>query len=149
MPTDAALARFGYEQTTGPCAGLGGYVEAVYQSDFYLDNANLLKAPGFTVVNLNLHYDRTLSGQADAGFAKRLSLYVELRNAFDRIYTNSAQKPRRHAQPGHGPAERRRGPGRHRRHDLRQRSAQCRGRDEARLLSHGDMVDPHEGGRSP
>lgn len=26
VPTDAALARFGYEQTTGPCAGLGGYV---------------------------------------------------------------------------------------------------------------------------
>ncbi|WP_267427121.1 TonB-dependent receptor [Methylobacterium sp. GC_Met_2] len=91
VPTDAALVRFGYEQTTGPWAGVGAFVEAVYQSDFYLDNANLLKAPGFTVVNLNVHYDRALSGQADAGFAKRLSLYFEVRNLFDRVYTNSAQ----------------------------------------------------------
>ena len=91
VPADAALARFGYEQTTGPWAGLGAFVEAVYQSDFYLDNANLLKAPGFTVVNLNLHYDRVLPGGAAVGFAKRLSLYVEVRNVFDRVYTNAAQ----------------------------------------------------------
>ena len=91
VPSDAALARFGYEQTAGPWAGLGAFVEAVYQSDFYFDNANLLKAPGFTVVNLNLHYDRALSGGAEVGFAKRLSLYVEVRNVFDQVYTNAAQ----------------------------------------------------------
>jgi iron complex outermembrane recepter protein len=91
VPMDAALARFGYEQTTGPWAGLGAFVETVYQSDFYLDNANLLKAPGFTIVNLNVHYDRVLSGAAEVGFAKRLSLYVEVRNLFDRVYTNAAQ----------------------------------------------------------
>ncbi len=91
VPTDAALVRFGYEQTTGPWAGVGAFVEAVYQSDFYLDNANLLKAPGFTVVNLNVHYDRALSGEAEVGFAKRLSLYFEVRNLFDQVYTNSAQ----------------------------------------------------------
>ncbi|MBE7248176.1 MAG: TonB-dependent receptor, partial [Actinomycetospora chiangmaiensis] len=41
--------------------------------------------------NLNVHYDRVLSGAAEVGFAKRLSLYVEVRNLFDRVYTNAAQ----------------------------------------------------------
>ncbi|WCS24380.1 hypothetical protein LOK46_25115 [Methylobacterium sp. NMS14P] len=42
-------------------------------------------------MNLNLHYDRALPGQADAAFAKRLSHYVELRNVLDRVDTDSAQ----------------------------------------------------------
>ena len=91
VPNNQVLFRFGYDQPTGPLAGLGAFVETIYQSDFYLDNANLLKAPGYAIVNLNVHYDRALSGQADVGFAKRLSLYVELRNVFDTVYASSAQ----------------------------------------------------------
>ncbi|MFC6026825.1 TonB-dependent receptor family protein [Methylobacterium mesophilicum] len=91
VPTDAALIRLGYEQTDGPWAGVGLFVEAVSQSSFFIDNANLLKAAGFAVVNLNLHYDRALTSAADTGFARRLSLYLELRNLLDRVYTNSAQ----------------------------------------------------------
>jgi iron complex outermembrane receptor protein len=70
---------------------VGLFVEAVSQSSFFIDNANLLKAAGFAVVNLNLHYDRALTSAADTGFARRLSLYLELRNLLDRVYTNSAQ----------------------------------------------------------
>ncbi|MDP4023042.1 TonB-dependent receptor [Methylobacterium sp. NEAU 140] len=91
VPLTQFLFRFGYDQPTGPWKGLGAYVETVYQSDFYLDNANLLKAPGYAIVNLNLHYDALLSGGAEVGFAKRLSLYVEMRNLFDAVYAASAQ----------------------------------------------------------
>ena len=68
-------------------AGLGAFVETVVQGDFYLDNANLLKAPGYAVVNANLRYATDLTG----GYAKRLSLYVEVRNLFDTTYVASAQ----------------------------------------------------------
>ena len=70
---------------------MGLFAESVYQSSFFIDNANLLKASGFAVVNLNLHYDRAMTGSADMGFARRLSLYLEMRNLLDRVYTNSAQ----------------------------------------------------------
>ena len=91
VPENQLLFRFGYDQPTGTLAGLGAFVETIYQSDFYLDNANLLKAPGYAIVNLNVHYDRALSGQADVGFAKRINLYVELRNVFNTVYASSAQ----------------------------------------------------------
>lgn len=90
VPANQLLFRFGYDQPTGPLAGLGAFVETVYQSDFYLDNANQLKAPGYAIVNLNAHYDRVLSGQSEVGFAKRLSLYFEVRNLFNQVYVASA-----------------------------------------------------------
>ena len=86
MPAHQLLARVGYEQATGPLAGLGGYVETVFQDDFFIDNANLLKAPGYAIVNLNVHYTTEL-----VGYAKRLNLFVEARNVFDRTYIASAQ----------------------------------------------------------
>ena len=86
VPDNQLLARLGYEQPAGPWRGLGAYVEAIYQSDFFLDNADLLKAPGYTVVNLNVHYNTEL-----AGYAKRLMLFFEARNVFDRTYAASAQ----------------------------------------------------------
>ena len=87
VPTHQLLARLGYDVPSGPLAGLGAFVETVVQGDFYLDNANLLKAPGYAVVNANLHYDTDLAGT----YAKRLSLYVEVRNLFDTAYVASAQ----------------------------------------------------------
>ncbi|MCJ2136308.1 TonB-dependent receptor plug domain-containing protein [Methylobacterium sp. J-026] len=91
VPVDAGLVRLGHEWTTGLLHGFGAFVEAVSQSGFPLDNANVLKAPGFGIVNLNVHYDRALSGRADAGFAKRVSVYVEARNVLGQVYTNAAQ----------------------------------------------------------
>ena len=87
VPAHQLLARLGYDVPSGPLAGLGAFVETVVQGDFYLDNANLLKAPGYAVVNANLHYATELTG----GYAKRLSLYVEVRNLFDTTYVASAQ----------------------------------------------------------
>ncbi|WP_409564810.1 TonB-dependent receptor family protein [Methylobacterium sp. J-026] len=87
VPAHQLLTRVGYDIPAGPLAGLGAFVEAVVQGDFYLDNANLLKAPGYAVVNANLHYAKDLIG----GYAKRLSVYLEVRNVFDTTYVGSAQ----------------------------------------------------------
>jgi len=87
VPTHQLLARLGYEQVGGPLSGLGGFVEVVAQDGFFIDNANSLKAPGYALVNANVHYVTDLTG----GYAKRLNLYVEGRNLFDRTYAASVQ----------------------------------------------------------
>src|SRR3546814_3829642 len=50
-------ARIAYDQPTGALQGFGAYVELNARDGYWLDNANLLKAPGYGLVNLNLHYD--------------------------------------------------------------------------------------------
>ncbi|WP_342106239.1 TonB-dependent receptor family protein [Methylobacterium sp. SI9] len=87
VPAHQLLARVGYDVPAGPLAGLGAFVESVVQGDFYLDNANQLKAPGYAIVNANLHYNTELT----SGYAKRLSIYLEVRNVFDTTYVSSAQ----------------------------------------------------------
>jgi iron complex outermembrane receptor protein len=87
VPANQLLARIGYDVPVGPLAGLGAFIETVVQDDFYIDNANLLKAPGYAIVNANVHYDTALTG----GYAKRLNLYLEVRNLFDTVYVASAQ----------------------------------------------------------
>ncbi|WP_082515134.1 TonB-dependent receptor family protein [Methylobacterium sp. Leaf112] len=87
VPAHQLLARLGYEQVGGPLSGLGGFVEVVAQDDFFVDNANLLKAPGYALVNANVHYVTDLTG----GYARRLNLYVEARNLLDRTYASSVQ----------------------------------------------------------
>ncbi len=87
VPAHQLLARIGYDVPTGSLAGLGAFVETVFQDDFYIDNANLLKAPGYAIVNANVHYETALTG----GYAKRLNLYLEVRNLFDTVYVASAQ----------------------------------------------------------
>ncbi|NOJ42635.1 TonB-dependent receptor family protein [Bradyrhizobium australiense] len=79
-------ARLGYEQMWGPLAGLGAFVEVQWKDSFYMDNANLLKAPGYELVNLNVHYKSDLVSD----YFKSLSMYVEVRNVFDRTYVASA-----------------------------------------------------------
>jgi len=79
-------ARLAYDQPSGPFRNLGGYVEYVYKSSYYLDNANLLTAPSFGIVNLNIHYERELQ----ESFLKKFSLFFEVRNVFDRSYVASA-----------------------------------------------------------
>jgi iron complex outermembrane recepter protein len=87
VPAHQLLARIGYDVPAGPLAGLGAFVETVVQGDFYLDNANLLKAPGYAIVNANVHYAAALAGDG----ARRLSLYLEVRNLLDSTYVSSAQ----------------------------------------------------------
>lgn len=79
-------ARLGYEQMWGPLAGLGAFVEVQWKDSFYMDNANLLKAPGYELVNLNVHYKTDLISD----HFKSLNLYFEVRNVFDRTYVASA-----------------------------------------------------------
>jgi len=78
--------RLGYDEFSGPLAGLGAFAELQWKDSFYLDNANLLKAPGYEVVNLNVHYKTDLASE----YLKTLSLYLEVRNVFDRTYVASA-----------------------------------------------------------
>jgi iron complex outermembrane recepter protein len=87
VPAHQLLARVGYDQIGGALDGLGGFVEAVAQDGVFIDNGNLLRTPGYAVLNANLHYVTDLSGMG----AKRLNLYVELRNVLDATYVASAQ----------------------------------------------------------
>ena len=57
-----------------------------WKDSFYMDNANLLKAPGYELVNLNVHYKTDLA----SNYFKALSAYLEVRNVFDRTYVASA-----------------------------------------------------------
>ncbi len=79
-------ARLSYDQISGALKGLGAFVEFQWKDAFYMDNANLLKAPGYELVNLNLHYDKPLQSE----YLKSLHLYFEVRNVFDKTYVASA-----------------------------------------------------------
>jgi iron complex outermembrane receptor protein len=79
-------ARVGYDHDTGRLAGLGAFVEVQWKDSFYMDNANLLKAPGYELVNLNVHYKTELASDT----FKTLNMFFEVRNLFDRTYVASA-----------------------------------------------------------
>lgn len=79
-------ARAGYEQGDGALRGLGGFVELDYRAGAYADNGNLLKIPGYTLFNANLHYD-TAVGVAGVD---SLRIFLELRNLFNHSYVASA-----------------------------------------------------------
>lgn len=78
--------RAGYDQPGGLAEGLGGFVEYSYRSRYALDNANRLRVPGYSLVNLNIHWDPPRS----AGWWSRVSLYASVQNLFDRTYVGSA-----------------------------------------------------------
>lgn len=79
-------ARIGYDEFAGPLAGLGGFVELQWKDSFYMDNANLLKAPGYELVNVNVHYKTDLLSDT----FRSLNLFLEVRNVFDRTHIASA-----------------------------------------------------------
>ncbi|HEX8553635.1 MAG TPA: TonB-dependent receptor [Sphingomonas sp.] len=74
-------ARVGYDVPAGAFAGLGGFVEVTRRGRYFIDNGNLLSVPGYTLVNLNLHYDPPGS---------RVSLFASAQNLFDRTHVGSA-----------------------------------------------------------
>jgi iron complex outermembrane receptor protein len=51
-----------------------------------MDNANLVEAPAYHLVNLNLHYDPDI----EFGFVKGFNLFFEIENLFDKTYVASA-----------------------------------------------------------
>lgn len=79
-------ARLSWDETSGPLRGLGAFVEVVWKDSFYMDNANFLKAPGYELVNANIHYKTELASES----LKSLSVFLEVRNLFDRTYVASA-----------------------------------------------------------
>ncbi|WP_257165069.1 TonB-dependent receptor domain-containing protein [Bradyrhizobium sp. SRS-191] len=79
-------ARIGYDHDSGRLAGLGAFVEVQWKDSFYMDNANLQKAPGYELVNLNVHYKTELASET----FKSLNVFFEVRNVFDRTYIASA-----------------------------------------------------------
>ena len=52
--------RLGYDELWGPLRASAAFVEVQWKDSFYMDNANLLKAPGYELVNLNVHYKTDL-----------------------------------------------------------------------------------------
>ncbi|MGE0828365.1 MAG: TonB-dependent receptor family protein [Hyphomonadaceae bacterium] len=84
VPRQFLNGRLSYDQQGGAFAGLGGFLEATFRDDAYVDNANLLKAPGYTLINLNLHYD------PPAGPLARARFFVAVQNVADETYVSSA-----------------------------------------------------------
>ncbi len=76
------FARLSYDQPYGPLAGLGCFVETYWRASFFMDNANLLKAPGYALVNLDLHYDLS----ANEKNRKNVRIYFEIQNLFNTTY---------------------------------------------------------------
>ena len=78
--------RLGYDQPSGLFEGAGAFVEYQMQDGFFMENANLLVAPGYDIVNVNVHYSTDLGG----GPLRSLMAYAEIRNVFDETYISSA-----------------------------------------------------------
>jgi iron complex outermembrane receptor protein len=79
-------ARVGYDQPTGPLAGLGAFMEYSWRGGFFMDNANLVQAPGYRLVNLNFHYHPDVS----FGPIESVTVFLEIENLFDTGYIASA-----------------------------------------------------------
>jgi len=80
------VARLGYDHLSGRIAGLGGHVEYTYRDAAWLDNANLLQAPGYTLTNINVHYD----GRQFRGVLKSVHVLFEVRNVGNKVWVGSA-----------------------------------------------------------
>ncbi len=79
-------ARLGYDHADGILAGVGGFLEVVFRDEFFIDNANLVKAPAYDVVNLNLHYDPSIQ----SSWFKSLRVFFEIQNLLNQTYVASA-----------------------------------------------------------
>lgn len=83
-----ANGRLGYDRPAGRLAGLGGFAELTWRSRYWIDNANLLRVPGYALINLNLHYDPPAG--SGSGVWSRLSFFAAIENLTDQTYIGSA-----------------------------------------------------------
>jgi iron complex outermembrane recepter protein len=81
------LVRLGYDQPIGPWKGLGGFVQFQWKDAYYIDNANVLKAPAYELVDLNIHYNIDLLA---SNYFKSAMVYFQVSNVFNQIYVASA-----------------------------------------------------------
>lgn len=86
VPREYLNARVAYRTDKGLFQGLAGYVEWNIKSDTWMDNANLLKAPGYSLVNLGISYDPP----PGRGGLSRLRFYASVQNLADKVYVGSA-----------------------------------------------------------
>ena len=86
VSSNELTARLSYDTPLGLYKGVGAYVEYQWHDGFYMENANLLWAPGYETVDVNVHYERTLNW----GPIKSFLAYFEVRNVLDEVYIASA-----------------------------------------------------------
>jgi iron complex outermembrane receptor protein len=79
-------SRLAYDQLTGEMTGFGTYLEYSYRDKFWLDNSNLIQAPGYNILNFNVHYD----GRSTATGLRGLHLLFEISNLTNRTWVASA-----------------------------------------------------------
>jgi iron complex outermembrane receptor protein len=79
-------ARLIYDQPNGAFKGLGGFIEATGRDAYQLDNANLIAAAGYLLMNLDVHYDPP----AERGLISRLRFYIDVQNLLNQRYIASA-----------------------------------------------------------
>ena len=75
-----------YDQPDGRLEGLGGFAEFTFRDGYWIDNANLLKAQGAGLFNVEVHYDPPVR----LGPLHRLHLFCEATNLANRTYVGSA-----------------------------------------------------------
>ena len=80
------FARLGYDQPLGPWKGVGAFVDYVWKDGFYMENANLLRAAGYGLVNVNIHYDTEIAHP----YLKGAIYFFEVKNLLDKTYIASA-----------------------------------------------------------
>jgi iron complex outermembrane recepter protein len=80
------FARLGYDQPVGPWKGVGAFVEYVWKDAFWMENANLLQAPGYALFNANIHYDTAI----EHDYLKGAIFFFEVKNLLDKTYIASA-----------------------------------------------------------
>lgn len=78
--------RLAYEQPIGVMRGFGGFLEANWRDAYRVDNANFLSAPGYTLLNMSLHYNPPFA----KGTLSRLSFFFDVQNLADKTYVGSA-----------------------------------------------------------
>jgi iron complex outermembrane receptor protein len=79
-------ARIAYDQPTGKLRGFGGFLETNWRDNYWLDNANLLSASGYTLLNLSTHYDPP----EGHGAISRLRFFFDIQNLANKTYVGSA-----------------------------------------------------------
>ena len=77
--------RLSYDQPDGPLAGLGVFAESYWRDSYYIDNANLVRIPGYALVNLNFHY----LAETERPW-RNIRLFFEIQNLFGVTYVASA-----------------------------------------------------------
>ena len=76
---------FNFRTAYDHLSGLGGWVEVSWIDDYFVNNANTLKAQAATIVNVNLHYAQDVNW----GWVRLFKAYVQVDNLFDQTYMSS------------------------------------------------------------